>query len=306
MRSSNITKPRAISPQTRIGWIGTGIMGAPMAGFLVKAGYDVSVYNRTKAKAEGLIAQGCRWYETPAEMAADCNIIFTIIGYPKDVEEVYFGDAGIFRTVKEHSVLIDMSTSRPELAERIDEECRKVGSHAIDAPVSGGQVGAEAGTLSVMMGGEKEIVDQILPIMDEFSKNMVYQGKAGAGQHTKMCNQITIAGTMIGVCESLIYGHKAGLDLETVLSSIGGGAAACWTLDVLAPKIVHGDFEPGFMVEHFIKDLGIALEEAEQMQLSLPGLALAKQLYLSVMAMGKGTKGTQALYLALEKMSAMD
>jgi 3-hydroxyisobutyrate dehydrogenase len=261
------------------------------------------VYNRTKSKAEGLIAQGCRWYVTPAEMAADCNIIFTIIGYPKDVEEVYFGDAGIFRTVKENSVLIDMSTSRPELAERIDEECRKLGSHAIDAPVSGGQVGAEAGTLSVMMGGEKEIVDQVIPIMEEFSKNMVYQGKAGAGQHTKMCNQITIAGTMIGVAEGLLYGYRAGLDLDTMLASISKGAAACWILDVLGPKIIQKDFEPGFMIEHLVKDLGIALEESERLNLKLPGLKLVKELYESLLEEGYGAKGTQALYLALEKLA---
>jgi 3-hydroxyisobutyrate dehydrogenase len=229
-----------------------------------------------------------------------------MVGYPKDVEEVYFGEDGILQTLQKDAVVIDMTTTLPALAVRIDQAARERGALAVDAPVSGGEVGAVKGALSVMIGGDENIVNQVLPILDHFSKNVVYQGKAGSGQHTKMCNQITIAGTMIGVCESLIYGHKAGLDLETVIQSIGGGAAACWTLDVLAPKIVYGDFEPGFMVEHFIKDLGIALQEAEQMRLSLPGLALAKQLYLSVMAMDKGTKGTQALYLALEKMSGMD
>lgn len=290
----------------KIGWIGTGIMGAPMAMHLVDAGYKVSVYSRTKSKSEKLIARGCDWYDTPAAIAENCDVIFTIVGFPRDVEEVYFGDAGVMQTIQKNTVVIDMTTTLPGLAVRIDDAARKKGAWAVDAPVSGGEVGAINGALSVMIGGEEEIVNKVMPIMDVFSKNMVYQGRAGSGQHTKMCNQITIAGTMIGVCECLIYGHKAGLDLETVLKSIGGGAAACWTLDVLAPKIVHGDFEPGFMVEHFIKDLGIALEEAEQMKLSLPGLALAKQLYLSVMAMGKGTKGTQALYLALEKMSGMD
>ena len=292
--------------EVKIGWIGTGIMGAPMAGHLLDAGFDVSVYSRTKSKAEALIARGCTWYETPAAVAENCNVIFTIVGYPRDVEEVYFGEGGILQTLQKDAVVIDMTTTLPALAVRIDEAARQKGAWAVDAPVSGGEVGAINGALSVMIGGDEAIVKQVMPIMDFFSKNMVYQGKAGSGQHTKMCNQITIAGTMIGVCESLIYGHKAGLDLETVLKSIGGGAAACWTLDVLAPKIVHGDFEPGFMVEHFVKDLGIALQEAEQMKLSLPGLALAKQLYLSLMAMDKGTKGTQALYLALEKMSGMD
>jgi 3-hydroxyisobutyrate dehydrogenase len=290
----------------QIGWIGTGIMGAPMAMHLVDAGYRVSVFSRTKSKAEKLMAKGCDWYDTPAAIAEHADVIFTIVGYPKDVEEVYFGDDGIIQALQKDAVVIDMTTTLPALAVRIHEAARERGAWAVDAPVSGGEVGAIKGALSVMIGGEEDIVKKVMPIMDVFSKNMVYQGRAGSGQHTKMCNQITIAGTMIGVCECLIYGHKAGLDLETVLSSISGGAAACWTLDVLAPKIVHGDFEPGFMVEHFIKDLGIALEEAEQMKLSLPGLALAKQLYLSVMAMGKGTKGTQALYLALEKMSAMD
>ena len=297
---SNIITDKA---RAKIGWIGTGIMGAPMAGYLGDAGYDVGVYNRTKEKAEPLLTKGCRWYETPAEMAQKCNIIFTIVSYPRDVEEVYFGAAGIFKTVKEHSVLIDMSTTLPGLAVRIDEACRKIGAHAVDAPVSGGQVGAQNGTLSVMIGGEKNIVERIMPIMGEFSKNKVYQGKAGSGQHTKMCNQIVVAGTIIGVCESLLYGFKAGLDLETVLASIAKGAAACWSLDVLAPKIIRGDFEPGFMVEHLIKDLGIALEEAGQMNLVLPGLALVKELYESLLADGKGTKGTQALYLALEKMA---
>ncbi len=287
----------------KIGWIGTGIMGAPMAGFLKDAGYDVSVYNRTRSKAEGLIAKGCRWYDTPAEMAEDCNIIFTIIGYPKDVEEVYFGDAGIFKTVRENSVLIDMSTSLPGLAVRIHEQCQKIEAHSVDAPVSGGDVGAQNGILSVMIGGEKDIVDQVMPIIDRFSKSMVYQGKAGSGQHTKMCNQIVGAVTMIGVAESLIYGHKAGLDLDTMLASIGKGAAACWTLDNLAPKIIQRDFEPGFMIEHLVKDLSIALEESERMNLKLPGLALVKGLYETLLEEGYATKGTQALYIALEKLA---
>lgn len=289
--------------EARIGWIGTGIMGAPMAGHLAAAGYNVSVYSRTKNKAENLIARGCGWYDTPAAIAENCNIIFTIVGYPEDVEEVYFGGAGILGSLKPGSVVVDMTTTLPGLAVRIDEACRKTGSYAVDAPVSGGQVGAENGALSVMIGGEKEIVEAVMPIMDVFSKNMVYQGPAGSGQHTKMCNQIVVAGTMIGVCESLIYGAKSGLDLSTVLSSISKGAAGCWTLDVLAPKVVAGDFEPGFMVEHFVKDLGIALQEAELMKLNLPGTALAKELYGKLVEMGKSTKGTQALYLALDSMS---
>ena len=272
-----------------------------MAMHLVDAGYDVSVYSRTKSRSEKLIARGCEWYDTPSAIAENCQVIFTIVGYPQDVEEVYFGENGIMQSLRQDAVVIDMTTTLPALAVKIHQAAREKRAWAVDAPVSGGEVGAINGALSVMIGGDEEVVNQILPILKKFSKKMVYQGKAGSGQHTKMCNQITIAGTMIGVCESLIYGHKAGLDLETVLQSIGGGAAACWTLENLAPKIIHGDFEPGFFVEHFIKDLGIALQEAERMRLSLPGLALAKQLYLSLMATGMGTKGTQALYLALEK-----
>jgi 3-hydroxyisobutyrate dehydrogenase len=274
-----------------------------MAMHLVGAGYDVSVYSRTKSKAKDLIDKGCTWVDTPSDMARNCNVIFTIVGYPEDVEQVYFGDEGIFRTAGENTIMIDMTTTLPGLAVRIDEACRKINAHAIDAPVSGGQVGAQNGALSVMIGGKKEIVDVVMPIMDVFSKNMVYQGKAGSGQHTKMCNQIVMAGTMIGVSESLLYGYKAGLDLNMVLSSIAKGAAACWSLDILAPKIIQGDFESGFMVEYLIKDLGIALEEAGRMKLVLPGLALVKELYEKLLAEGKGTKGTQALYLALEKMA---
>jgi 3-hydroxyisobutyrate dehydrogenase len=290
----------------KIGWIGTGIMGAPMAMHLVDAGYNVSIYNRTRSKAGDLISRGCKWYDTPAAMAENCNIIFTIVSYPKDVEVVYFGGSGIMKSVQKDTVLIDMSTTLPGLAVRIDEAARRVGAWSVDAPVSGGQVGAEKGVLSVMIGGDREIVEQVMPVMEEFSKNMVYQGKAGSGQHTKMCNQITIAGTMIGVCESLIYGFKAGLDLNTVLESIGKGAAACWSLDVLAPKIIQRDLAPGFMIDHLIKDLGIALEEAGRMNLVLPGLALVKELYDSLQAEGLGAEGTQALYLAVEKLSGMD
>jgi len=290
----------------KIGWIGTGIMGAPMAKHLVSAGYKVSVYNRTKEKAGELIAMGCTWFDTPKELAANSDVVVTIIGFPKDVEECYFGEQGIFNGLKPGTILIDMTTTKPSLALKISEEADKIGASFIDAPVSGGQVGAVNGTLSIMIGGKKEVVDSVHPIFEAFGKNMVYQGAAGAGQHAKMCNQITIAGTMIGVCEALIYGAKAGLNLNTMLESITKGAAGCWTLDVLAPKVVKGDFAPGFSVDNFVKDMSIALEEAEAMKLSLPGLALVKQLYLSLKAMGKGSSGTQALYQALEKLSNMD
>lgn len=290
----------------KIGWIGTGLMGSPMVKHLLNAGYQVNVHNRTKEKAADLISSGCEWFDTPAELAANSEVIVTIIGFPKDVEECYFGQQGIFKGIKPGAVLVDMTTTKPSLAVRIWEAAGRREAAFIDAPVSGGQLGAINGTLSVMIGGEKEIVDTVLPLFQVFGKNIVYQGPAGAGQHAKMCNQITIAGTMIGVCEGLIYGLKAGLNLETMLASITKGAAGCWSLDVLAPKIVKGDYSPGFSVDNFVKDLTICLEEAEAMHLALPGLALVKQLYLAVQAMGQGASGTQALYLALEKLSNLD
>jgi 3-hydroxyisobutyrate dehydrogenase len=286
-----------------IGWIGTGLMGNPMVKHLLKAGYKVNVHNRTKEKATDLIEMGCTWFDTPAELAANSDVVVTIIGFPKDVEQCYFGEDGVLKAVKRGTILIDMTTTKPSLAVKISEVAARAGVEFIDAPVSGGQVGAINGTLSIMMGGKKEVVDSVLPIFEVFGKNMVYQGPAGAGQHTKMCNQITIAGTLIGVCEGLLYGVKAGLDLDAMLSCISKGAAGCWSLDVLAPKVVKGDFSPGFSVDNFVKDLTIALEEAEAMKISLPGLALVKQLYISIQAMGKGSSGNQALYLALEKLS---
>lgn len=290
----------------KIGWIGTGLMGNPMAKHLINAGYKLNVFNRSRLKAETLTELGATWFDTPADIAANSEVIITMIGFPKDVEEVYFGEQGILEKVKPGTILIDMTTTRPSLAIKISEEAAKAGADFIDAPVSGGQVGAINGTLSIMIGGEKEVVDSLLPLFEVFGRNVIYQGKAGAGQHTKMCNQITIAGTMIGVCEGLIYGAKAGLDLNVMLASISKGAAACWTLDVLAPKIVNGDYSPGFSVDNFVKDLGIALEEAEAMRLSLPGLALVKQLYMSILAMGNGALGTQSLYIVLRKLANMD
>jgi 3-hydroxyisobutyrate dehydrogenase len=290
----------------KIGWIGTGLMGHPMAGHLLKAGFTVNVFSRTKSRADDLIAAGCTWYDSPKLLAASSDVIVTIIGSPRDVEECYFGSNGIFAGVRNGTTLIDMTTTKPSLAVRISEQAEKTGAAFIDAPVSGGQVGAINGSLSIMIGGQKEIVDSVMPLFGAFGKNMVYQGKVGAGQHAKMCNQIVIAGTLIGVCEALIYGFRAGLDLNTLLESISKGAAACWSLDVLAPKLVRKDYSPGFSVDNFVKDLRIALEESDAMQLSLPGLALAKQLYKTVQAMGGGKLGNQSLYLALEKLSNLD
>ena len=293
----------SLSKSTKIGWIGTGVMGVSMLKHLMDDGYSAFVYNRTKSKAESSVAAGAVWKDSPMEVAAEADVIFTIVGFPQDVEEVYFGEKGILKSARSGSILVDMTTTRPSLAAKIYEEANAKGVKSIDAPVSGGDVGAKNGTLSIMIGGDKEDVNALMPLFDLMGKNMVYEGKAGSGQHTKMCNQITIAGTMIGVCESLLYGHKAGLDLTVMLEAISGGAAGCWTLSNLAPRIVNRNFDPGFYVEHFVKDMEIALEEAKAMNLALPGLALVHQLYKAVEAQGHGRKGTHALSLALEKIS---
>lgn len=291
---------------SKIGWIGTGVMGAAMLNRLQQEGYQTIVYNRTKARAQSLIDGGATWAESPKALAGQTNVIFTIVGFPEDVREVYFGEQGILAGVKEGTIVVDMTTTEPSLAQEIYRETKGKGVAAVDAPVSGGDVGAKNGALSIMVGGDQEVVDQVMPLFSIMGKNIVYQGKAGSGQHTKMCNQITIAGTMIGVCESLLYGYRAGLDLPTMLNSISGGAAACWTLDNLAPRIIRRNFDPGFYVEHFIKDMGIALQEANRMGLAMPGLSLVKQLYEAVKAQGHGKKGTHALMLALERLSAIE
>jgi 3-hydroxyisobutyrate dehydrogenase len=236
-------------------------------------------------------------------VAEKSDVVFAIVGFPKDVREVFLGEQGALAGSKAGTVLVDMTTSEPTLAKEIYEAAKAKGVSALDAPVSGGDVGAKNAALSIMIGGEADAIDAIRPLLDCMGKTIVHQGPAGAGQHTKMVNQILISGTMIGVCEALLYGHKAGLDMETVLKSVSSGAAGSKALEVLAPRMLRRDFEPGFYVEHFIKDMGIALDEAQRMNLCLPGLALVKQLYLAVQAQGYGRKGTQALLLALETMS---
>ncbi len=287
----------------RVGWIGTGVMGGPMCGHLMDHGYPMAVYNRSRKKADLLVQRGARWAETPAEVARQSDIIFTMVGLPADVREVYFGENGVLGGAKAGSVLVDMTTSEPTLAAEIARSAAAQGISAVDAPVSGGDVGARNATLSIMVGGEAEAVTRIEPLLAHLGRTIVHQGPAGAGQHAKMCNQIVIAGTMIGVCEAMVYGHRAGLAMETVLESIGGGAAGCWSLQKLAPRVLRRDFAPGFMVEHFIKDMGIALAEARRMSLAMPGLALVEQLYLALKANGGGRLGTQALVLALEKIN---
>jgi len=289
--------------KTKIGWIGTGVMGSSMLGHLIDADFSATVYSRTKAKAEAALSKGAAWADTPKAVAEVSDVVFSIVGFPSDVREVMLGADGALAGSKPGNILVDMTTSDPSLAVEIAEASGKQGVHSVDAPVSGGDVGAKNGTLSIMIGGDKEVVDALKPCWDAMGKTIVFQGPAGSGQHTKMVNQVLIATTMIGVCEALLYGHKAGLDLPTVLQSVGSGAAGSWSLSNLGPRIMDNNFDPGFFVEHFIKDMGIALTEAKQMGLSLPGLALSYQLYLAVQAQGHGRDGTHALHLALSELS---
>lgn len=279
-----------------IGFIGTGVMGRGMIRNLLKAGYSVNMYNRTKARAEELVSDGAVWKDTIAELVKDSQVIITIVGYPKDVESVYFDADGILANAESGTVVIDMTTSSPLLAEKIYNEAKSKGLSSLDAPVSGGDVGAKNGTLSIMVGGDEETFNQVLPIFQAMGQQIVYQGKASSGQHTKMANQITIAGGMLGVCEALAYADRAGLNMETMLKSISSGAAGSWSLSNYAPRMLKGDFAPGFYVKHFIKDMTIALESANEMGLLTPGLALAKERYEELAAMGFGDAGTQALY----------
>ncbi len=292
--------------RTTVAWIGTGVMGAAMCGHLLKAGYRVSVHTRTRAKAQPLLDLGATWAESPRVAAIGADVILTMVGFPRDVRSVYFGHEGLLHSAKPGTILIDMTTTEPSLSREIAVAAAAKGVTAIDAPVSGGDVGAKHATLSIMIGGAPEAVETIRPLLDLLGRKIVHQGSAGAGQHTKLCNQIVIAGAMVGVCESLLYGYKSGLDLPRMLESIRGGAAACWTLDHLAPRILQRNFDPGFFVEHFVKDMGIALDEAARMGLTLPGLTLAHDLYQRVQRLGHGRSGTHALMLALEELSGTD
>ena len=289
--------------KTRVGWIGTGVMGRWMCQHLMTKGYQVTVYNRTKEKTQPLVEAGAVSAESPKAVAERSDVTFAIVGFPKDVREVFLGPQGALAGSKPGAILVDMTTSEPSLAIEIHQAAKAKGVGSVDAPVSGGDVGAKNAALSIMVGGDKEVVEAVRPLLECMGKTVVHQGAPGAGQHTKMVNQILIASNMIGVCEALLYGYKAGLDLKTVLQSVGAGGAASWSLNNLGPRIIDRNFEPGFFVEHFIKDMGIALDEAKRMGLSLPGLALANQLYLAVKAQGYGRKGTHALMLALEQLS---
>jgi 3-hydroxyisobutyrate dehydrogenase len=294
---------RAEPGKTRVGWIGTGVMGHSMVGHIMAKGYKATVYSRTKEKAKDLLDKGAAWAGTPKAVAENTDVIFAIVGFPPDVRDVFVGAQGALAGCRPGCVLVDMTTSEPSLAREIYETAKAKQVASVDAPVSGGDVGAKNGTLSIMVGGDTDAVDAVKPLLECMGKTIVHQGPAGAGQHTKMVNQILVASGMIGTCEALLYSYRAGLDPTTVLQSVTTGAANSWSLQNLGPRIIAGNFEPGFFVEHFIKDMGIALDEAKKMGIALPGLALVHQLYVAVKAQGYGRKGTQALMLALEHIS---
>jgi 3-hydroxyisobutyrate dehydrogenase len=281
-------------------------MGSPMASHLIDAGHDLDVYNRTRARASAVIEKGARWRDSPADVATEADVVFLMLGYPIDVRETVLGEGGVLEALKPGSLLIDMTTSEPALAVEIHEAAVAKGVEALDAPVSGGDVGARNATLVIMVGGTAEAFERAEPLLSVLGQSVSLLGDAGAGQHAKMVNQIAIASGMIGLCEALLYAHRAGLDLEQTIATIQEGAAGSWSLSNYGPRILRGDMEPGFRIDHFVKDLGIALSEARRMKLSLPGTALAEQLYVAAQGNGLGEKGTHALSVALGRVSGGD
>ena len=290
----------------KIAWIGTGVMGTSMCGRLMEAGHAAVVNNRTRSKADRLVERGAKWADTPRQAAESADVVFSMVGHPSDVREVILGKEGALNGCREGTILVDMTTSQPALAVEIADEAEKRGVVAIDAPVSGGDVGARGGTLSIMIGGDAAAVEKLQPLWEAMGKTIVLHGDAGAGQHAKMVNQTLVGAGMVGICEALLYAHRAGLDLNKVLESVSSGAAGSWALSNLAPRIIRGDFAPGFYVEHFLKDLAIILEESKQMNLQLPGVELAERLYKEVAALGHSRSGTQSLIFALAKMNGED
>ena len=291
--------------QCSVGWVGTGVMGRSMCGHLLAAGCVVRVHTRTREKAADLLAKGAGWAATPREAAAGSDVIFTMVGFPSDVEQITLGPDGVLAGAKPGSVVVDMTTSQPSLAVRIHAEAAKKSVAALDAPVSGGDVGAREAKLAIMVGGDRAVFERVLPLFQKMGETIALMGGPGSGQHTKMVNQIAIAGNMIGVVECLLYAHKAGLDQSAVIDVIGKGAAGSWSINNLGRRIVKGDFNPGFFIKHFVKDMGIALDEARRMRLSLPGLALVHQFYVSAQAVGLENLGTQGLYQVLARMNGM-
>lgn len=286
----------------RVGWIGTGVMGAPMAGHLLEAGYPLTVFSRTKSKAEGLLKRGAAWAGTPAQVARQSDIVFSIVGFPEDVRETYLGANGVCSELKKGQIIVDMTTSPPSLAAEIAETAAKLGAESLDAPVSGGQIGAESAKLTIMVGGHKESFDKVLPLFQKMGKSATLLGPPGSGQHCKMVNQILIAGHMLALAESLTYATHCGIRPEAAVEAVAQGAAGSWCLSNLGPRMIKDDFTAGFFVDHFVKDLGIALAEAKRMKLSLPMLALAEQLYVALQAQGHGRLGTQAISKVYEAL----
>ena len=282
--------------KTVVGFIGLGVMGKSMAQHIFDAGYELHVYTRTKKSAETIIKKGAVWEDSISDLSRKCDIIITIVGFPADIEQIYFTENGILNSAREGKIVIDMTSSSPELAVKIYDQAKENGVASLDAPVSGGDLGATNATLSIMVGGDENIFNKVLPIFKAMGKNIVFQGKAGAGQHTKISNQIAIASGMIGVCESIVYAERAGLDPETVLKSIGQGAAGSWSLNNLGPRIIVRNFDPGFFIEHFIKDMKIATKSSQDLDLATPGLDLALSLYKKLAEQGLENEGTQALY----------
>jgi len=287
----------------RVGWIGTGIMGAHMCSHILRAGHDVCVHTRTRAKASLLESLGAGWCDTAADVAASSDIVFTMVGYPHEVENLYLKAGGLLDKARRGTVFVDMTTSSPSLAKDVYHAARGRGCLSLDAPVSGGDTGARQATLAIMAGGDRKTYEKVLPLLNLLGRTVRLMGGPGAGQHTKMANQTAIATTMIGVVESILYARHAGLDPQAVIDVISRGAASSWSLDVLGRRILADDLAPGFFIRHFIKDMGIALEEARRMNLSLPGLALAHQFYVAAAAMGLEDLGTQALVKVFERMS---
>lgn len=301
-----MTVPTIVPGQTKLGWIGTGVMGKSMCGHLMKAGFAMTIYNRSQAKTQELVGLGANLAETPAEVAQQSDVVFVMVGFPHDVRQVIMGEGGVLTTLRSQGIVVDMTTSSPQLAQEIFHAAKTKNCHSLDAPVSGGDIGAKEARLSIMVGGEREPFEALKPCWDAMGKTVQFQGTAGSGQHTKMVNQILIANNMVGLCEAMLYAYRSGLDPVEVLKSVSSGAAGSWSLSNLAPRVLNNDFAPGFYVEHFVKDMGIALEEARRMNLALPGLALAHQLYVALSAQGMSRLGTQALIQALATLSGFD
>ena len=297
---------RAAPGVTRVGWVGTGVMGASICGRLLDHGYDLTVSTRTRAKAEPLLERGAAWAETPAEVAGTADVLFTMVGVPADVREVALGADGALRAMSPGSIFVDMTTSEPSLAVELAEAAAAGDVVSLDAPVSGGDVGARNGSMSIMVGGDEAAVEVVRPLFEVMGTTIVRQGGPGAGQHTKLVNQTLVAANLVGVCEALVYARGAGLDPERVLQSVSSGAAGSWALANLAPRALAGDFDAGFFVDHFVKDVGIALAEARRMHVSLPALALVEQLAVALQAAGHGRDGTQSLVSVVAALSGLD